>query len=63
MTSLTINEVCKSHTPNLSAISTTGFYGDTQYTFCEVCENNIERWYNDTDPERLPMWTDWKVSK
>jgi len=26
------------------------------------CENNIERWYNDTDPDRLPMWTDWKVS-
>ena len=37
--------------------------GDEQFTFCEVCENNIERWYNDTDPERLPMWTDWKVSK
>ncbi len=36
---------------------------DDQFTFCEVCENNIERWYNDTDPERLPMWTDWKVSQ
>jgi hypothetical protein len=49
-----------SHTPNKSAISE---YADTQFTFCEICENNIERWYNDTDPERLPMWTDWKVSK
>jgi hypothetical protein len=38
-------------------------YQDTQFTFCTDCENNIERWYNDTDPERLPMWTDWKVSK
>jgi hypothetical protein len=48
------------HTPNKIAISSVN---DDQFTFCEVCENNIERWYNDTDPERLPMWTDWKVSK
>jgi hypothetical protein len=60
MTTLTINDVCKKHTPNKSAISN---HGDDQFTFCEVCENNIERWYNDTDPERLPMWTEWKVSK
>jgi hypothetical protein len=44
----------------LSAISE---IADTQFTFCQDCENNIERWYNDTDPDRLPMWTDWKVSK
>ena len=56
----TIIQVCKSHVPNKSAISEVV---DTQFTFCEECENNIERWYNDTDPERLPMWTDWKVSK
>jgi len=43
----------------LSAISEVG---DDQFTFCTECENNIERWYNDTDPERLPMWSDWKVS-
>lgn len=54
------NTVCKEHTPNKSAISEVR---DVQYTFCTECENNIERWYNDTDPERLPMWTDWKVSK
>ena len=60
MTTLIINEVCKTHTPNKSAISDVN---DEQFTFCEMCENNIERWYNDTDPERLPMWTDWKVSK
>jgi hypothetical protein len=59
MTTLTLT-VCKEHTPNKSAISEVS---DTQYTFCESCENNIERWYNDTDPERLAMWTDWKVSK
>ena len=48
------------HNPMLSAISNVG---DEQFTFCQDCEQNIERWYNDTDPERLPMWTDWKVSK
>ena len=56
----TIIQVCKTHVPNKSAISEVV---DTQFTFCEECENNIERWYNDTDPERLPMWTDWKVSR
>ena len=60
MTTLTINEVCKKHTPNKSAIS---IVEDMKYTFCEVCENNIEAWYDDTDPERLPMWTNWTVSK
>ena len=56
----TIIQVCKTHVPNKSAISEVV---DTQFTFCEECENNIERWYNDTDPERLPMWTSWQVSK
>ena len=56
MTTLTINEVCKVHTPNKSAIS---IVGDDRFTCCEVCENNIERWYNDTDPDCLPMWTRW----
>lgn len=56
MTTLT---KCIEHNPMKSAISE---YADTQFTFCQDCEQNIERWYNDTDPERLPMWTDWKVS-
>jgi hypothetical protein len=55
-----LTTVCKEHTPNKPAISEVV---DTQFTFCEECENNIERWYDETDPERLPMWTDWKVSK
>ena len=59
MTTLTITK-CVEHNPMKSAISE---YADTQFTFCQDCENNIERWYNDTDPERLPMWSDWKVSK
>ena len=53
-------EVCKEHIPFMSAISDVS---DTQYTFCEMCENNIERYYYDGDPERLPEWTDWYVSK
>jgi hypothetical protein len=56
----TIIQVCKSHVPNKSAISEVG---DNQFTFCEECENNIERYYYDSDPEQFPMWTDWKVSK
>ena len=64
MTTLTLTnniDLCsKEHTPHKESIS---MVNDDQYTFCEVCENNIERWYDDTDPERLPMWTKWKVSK
>jgi hypothetical protein len=59
MNSNVIITVCKSHVPNKSAISEVA---DTQFTFCEECENNIERCYNDSDPERLPMWTSWQVS-
>jgi hypothetical protein len=58
MTTLTTK--CVEHNPMKSAISE---IADTQFTFCQDCENNIERWYNDTDPDRLPMWTDWKVSQ
>ena len=57
MTTLTL---CKDHSPMVSAISNVG---DEQFTFCMNCENNIERYYYDSDPEQLPMWTDWYVSK
>jgi hypothetical protein len=60
MNSNVIIQVCKSHVPNKSAISDVN---DEQFTFCEVCETNIERYYYDSDPEQFPMWTDWKVSK
>jgi hypothetical protein len=56
----TIIQMCKSHVPNQSAISDVN---DEQFTFCEVCESNIGRYYYDSDPEQFPMWTDWKVSK
>ena len=64
LNTLTIGTVCqgvaKEHTPNISAISS---HNDEQFTFCEMCEQNIERWYDDSDDERLPMWREWKVSK
>lgn len=64
MTTLTIQEVCKTHTPNKSAISTIyGFGVDVDFTFCEVCEQNIERDYFYDDDDRLPHYTNWKVSK
>jgi hypothetical protein len=59
MTTLTITK-CVEHNPMKSAISE---IGDEQFTFCQDCEQNIERYYYDSDPERLPMWTDWYVSK
>ena len=57
MTTLT---KCLEHNPMKSAISNVG---DEQFTFCQDCEQNISRYYYDSDPERLPMWTDWYVSK
>jgi hypothetical protein len=59
MTTLTINDVCKKHTPNKIAQS---FHNDVCYTFCEVCENNIESFYIEHDSDRLSMWSEWKVS-
>ena len=57
MTTLTI---CKEHTPHLSAISEVS---DTEYTFCEECENNISRTWLEFDGDRLDMWSEWAVTK
>ena len=59
MTTLEIKK-CTEHNPQYSAISE---IGDNQFTFCTDCEQNIERYYYDGDPERLPEWTDWYVTK
>ena len=62
MTTLTINQECVTHTPNKNAISTIyGLCFDEQFTFCEVCENNIERWV-DIDNLYSP-WSKWSISK
>jgi len=59
MTTLEMTK-CLEHNPMKSAISE---IGDNQYTFCQDCEQNIERYYYDSDPEQFPRWTDWKVSQ
>jgi len=51
---------CKEHTPNVPAISDVN---DSQFTFCEICENNIERFWLEFGGDRLDMWSDWSVSK
>jgi hypothetical protein len=56
MTTLT---KCVSHTPHISAIS---MVGDIEYTFCENCENNVERFWVFDDSDRLPFATSWTVS-
>jgi hypothetical protein len=57
MTTLT---TCKTHTPNLSAISNVN---DSQFTFCEVCENNIDRFWITFDGDRLDDWSKWRITK
>jgi hypothetical protein len=48
------------HTPHMESISNVG---DFQYTFCETCEMNIDRFYIYDDYDRLPFWTDWSLTK
>ena len=67
MTTLTINNnittTClDEHTPHVESISTTGIYYDTEYTFCEVCENNIDRFYIDATTNRLGYWSKWSIT-
>ena len=60
MTTLEKTTVCVEHNPYFSAISEVG---DFQYTFCQDCEQNIDRFWLDFGMERLPMWSDWSVTK
>ena len=52
--------MCKEHTPNVLAISNVG---DAQFTFCEICENNIDRFWLEFGGDRLDMWPNWSVTK
>jgi predicted Fe-Mo cluster-binding NifX family protein len=63
MTTLTINTVCVSHTPNKSAISVIAHDFDSAdyFTFCEVCEQNIES-FSFYDDDRGTVYSKWKVS-
>ena len=62
MTTLTIK--CEKHIPFVPAISTIvhDFDSDSQFTFCETCEQNIER-FSFYDDDRGSVTTKWKVSK
>jgi hypothetical protein len=60
MTSLNTITKCDTHSPKWSAISTS--HG-IEYTFCENCEQNIDRFYVHDDYDRLPFWTEWAVTK
>lgn len=57
MTTLTKKHI---HIPNKGAISE---YNDTQYTFCESCEQNIDRFWLEFDGDRLDMWSDWSITQ
>jgi hypothetical protein len=66
MTTLTINtntiDLCsKGHTPNKAAISVVAHNADDAdyYTFCEVCEQNIDRfsYYDDDCGVRYSKWS------
>ena len=54
----TIIQVCKTHVPNKSAIS---FYNDEEFTFCEICEENISRFLID-DEDRFTRFSNWSVN-
>jgi hypothetical protein len=56
MTTLTNTHI---HTPHMESITEVN---ETQYTFCETCEQNIDRFWLD-DPDRLPMWSKWGVTR
>lgn len=61
----TNTDLCeKGHTPHMESVST--IYGmgvDIEYTFCEVCEQNIDRDYFYDDYDRLPYYSKWSVTK
>jgi predicted Fe-Mo cluster-binding NifX family protein len=63
MTTLTINTVCVSHTPNKSAISVIAHDFDSAdyFTFCEVCEQNISS-FSFYDDDRGTVYSKWAVS-
>ena len=61
---ITLTKKCEKHIPNTSAISTIvhDFDSDSQFTFCETCEQNIER-FSFYDDDRGSVYTKWTVSK
>ena len=69
MTTLTINtntiDICsKGHTPHKESISVVAHNFDSAdyYTFCEVCENNIDM-FSFYDDDRGMVYTKWSITK
>ena len=60
----TLNKECVKHTPNKNAISYVSGFADVdfRYTFCEVCEQNIDQ-FSFYDDDRGIVWTNWTVTK
>jgi hypothetical protein len=54
---------CEKHTPHTEAISTIvhNFDEDTQFTFCEICEQNITR-FSFWDYDRGIVYTKWSLT-
>ena len=67
MTTLTINTnttLCdKGHTPHKESISVVAHNGEDAdyYTFCEVCENNIDC-FSFYDEDRGIVYSKWSIS-
>jgi hypothetical protein len=63
MTTLT-NTNIHIHVPHIEAISRVveSFDDETQYTFCESCEQNISR-FCFYDEDRGTVWTKWSLTK
>ena len=59
MTTIIKTTVCVEHNPCYSAISE---YADTQFTFCQDCEQKIDRFWLDYGLERMSEWSDWAVT-
>ncbi len=63
MTTL-ITKKCIQHDPMVEAISTiaTSFDDCEQFTFCTICEQNIDR-FSFYDDDRGVVYTKWSVTK
>ena len=64
MTTMTLTKECVTHTPNKAAISVVAqnFYDADEFTFCEVCEQNIDR-FSFYDDDRGMVYSKWRVTK
>lgn len=60
----TLIKECVTHTPNKSAISIVAYNAEDadEFTFCEMCEQNITR-FSFYDDDRGIVYSKWKVGK